>query len=589
MRNITKKIITLPLLALSLALVPLAPAYADGFNGNRIIDDAPFDNADSMSPSLIDAWLNQFPNSCISPNSGFSAIQPVGYNPTSGYQYGDYVSAGQVIYDAGQVYGLNPQVLLATLQKEQSLVVGSPGYCNNGDQHKYAAAVGYGCPDSGTTYSYSGLSLYRRNGVVVSSTGTTCVNSASKAGFSQQVIRAAWLLKFGEQRSKGNINWAVIKGNWDNSDDPQTCYAGPMTQGTFQRCPSGGAAYYDGFTTIDGVATHMDSGATAALYWYTPHLHGNQNFYSTFVSWFGDPNSSCVATSNVSGAIAGNKVVPFRLSDNGPMSLAFTQQNNTGSACAEAHVWAPGLQTWASHIATGMRASNPALGTFVSTNQGRNSKSGLTYVLYSGGNGAVEIHKLSPNLQKFPGYYDVATNLAGVTPTSGTFVSGDFFGRGSDQLAYVLYSNGTGHTEIHMFDPSLQKAVGYYDVATNLSNVTATSGSFVAGDFLGIGRDQLAYVIYAGNNGNAEVHLFDASLQKAVGYYDVPTNLAGTSAATGTFAAGDFLGRGYDQLQYISYSGSTSRVETHLFNRDLTQGVGFQDISTNLPPFDPNL
>ena len=31
----------------------------------------------------------------------------------------------------------------------------------------------------------------------------------------------------------------------------------------------------------------MDSGATAALYWYTPHFNGNQNFENLFSTWFG--------------------------------------------------------------------------------------------------------------------------------------------------------------------------------------------------------------------------------------------------------------------------------------------------------------
>lgn len=269
---------------------PLNKVNAATFNPNRIIDDGIFDSTNTMNASQVDSFLNSFPNSCISANSGFRAIDPNGYNPSQGFIYGGYVTAGQVIYDASQAYGLNPQVLLTTLEKEQSLVTGRnnfSGYCNNGDQHKYAAAVGYGCPDSGTTYSYTGLSLYQRNGVVISDTGTTCVNSASKAGFSQQVIRAAWLLKFGQQRSKGNINWAVIKGNWNNSDDPQTCYGGPMTQGTWQRCPSGSTTYYDGYTTIDATSVHMDTGGTAALYWYTPHFAGNQNFFNIFTSWFG--------------------------------------------------------------------------------------------------------------------------------------------------------------------------------------------------------------------------------------------------------------------------------------------------------------
>jgi hypothetical protein len=286
MKIIGKTLALLLIVALTTSSL-VGKATAATFNPSQIIDDGVFNNTSSMNATQIDAFLNSFPNSCISPNSGFKAIDPTGYSPTNGFSYGGFVTAGQVIYDSGQVYGLNPQVLLTTLQKEQSLVVGGSGYCNNGDEHKYAAAVGYGCPDSGTTYSYTGLNLYQRNGVTVTSTGTTCVNSSSKAGFSQQVIRAAWLLKFGQQRSLGNIGWAVVRGNWNNSDDPQTCYGGPMTQGTWQRCPSGATTYYDGYTTIDGTAVHMNTGATAALYWYTPHFSGNQHFFDIFTAWFG--------------------------------------------------------------------------------------------------------------------------------------------------------------------------------------------------------------------------------------------------------------------------------------------------------------
>ena len=262
-------------------------AHAYTFDQNQIIDDSVFNNFGSMSAPQIDTFLNGFSNSCISPNSGFKAIDPIGYNPSAGYLYGGYVTAGQVIADASQAYGLNPQALLATLQKEQSLVIGGANYCNNGDQHKYAAAVGYGCPDSPTTFSYTGLSLYQRNGTVITDTGTTCVNGAAKAGFSQQVIRAAWLLKFGQQRSRGNVGWAVIKGNWNNSDDPQTCYGGPTTQGTFAVCPGASPTYHDGYYTIDGISVNIKTGATAALYWYTPHFPGNQSFYNLFTQWFG--------------------------------------------------------------------------------------------------------------------------------------------------------------------------------------------------------------------------------------------------------------------------------------------------------------
>jgi hypothetical protein len=259
------------------------PAAAATFNSNRIIDDTVFNNAGSMPANQIDAFLNQFPNSCISTNHGFSAVDPTGYSPSGGFTFGGLTSAGNIISHAASAYDINPQVLVATLQKEQGLVDGGIG-CST---LRYTGATGYGCPDSGTTYSYSSLNLYAINGTMVTSVSGTCVNSASKAGFSQQVIRAAWLLKFGQQRSKGNVNWAIVRGSWDNSDDLSSCYGGPMTQGTYKVCPNGTATFYDGYKTIDGQAVHMDTGATAALYWYTPHFHGNQVFDDVFTSWFG--------------------------------------------------------------------------------------------------------------------------------------------------------------------------------------------------------------------------------------------------------------------------------------------------------------
>jgi len=279
-------------------------AEAATFTPNRIMDNGIFYDTGAMNINAINQFLNTFPGSCISTSSGFSAPDPTGYNPTNGYLYGQDVSAGQVIYDAAVAYGLNPQVLLATLEKEEGLVDGTGTYgCS---ALAISAAVGYGCPDGGTLYNYSGVDLYStgttfdsnykvvKSGTQVTSISGTCVNSSLKAGFSQQLIHAAWLLRFGQERSEGNMNWDVQLTNapqpgdsWDNSDDPQSCYGGPMTQGTWQVCPSGATTYYDGYTTIDGSSTHMDTGATAALYWYTPHFSGNQNFFNIFTNWFG--------------------------------------------------------------------------------------------------------------------------------------------------------------------------------------------------------------------------------------------------------------------------------------------------------------
>jgi len=285
LRKLSLALVSVSLIVMCTPLVAIAQSYT--FDANRLMDDTVFNNSNSMTADQINSFLNTFPNSCISTNSGFASSDPVGYSPTSGYIFGNHVSAGNVIYDAAQAYQLNPQVIITQLELQQGLVTGQGGCA--GDM-RYAAAMGYACPDSGGVHSYSGLDLYQRNGVTVTSVTNTCVMSANRAGFSQQIIYAAWLLKFAEQRSEGSIGWAIIQGSWNNSDDLSSCYYGPFTQGTRQVCPSGISTYYDGnFTLFGGTVVHLTNGATASLYNYIPHMTANQYFFNTFTNWFGSP------------------------------------------------------------------------------------------------------------------------------------------------------------------------------------------------------------------------------------------------------------------------------------------------------------
>jgi hypothetical protein len=248
------------------------PVHAS-FNQNNLISDVVFNNSGTMSAAAIDNWLNSnYPNSCISTNNDFTAPDPTGYSPSTGFRYGGAVSAGRVISDASQAYDINPQVLITTLEKESSVVSGNaPYHCQYMN-----TSMGFDCPDS----------------------GACPLHPETESGFSQQIIHAAWLLKYSQQRSLGNVNFNIQKPGWDNSDDPPSCYAHLMTQGNRARsassspCPTGSSPpgnqvnYYDGYTTIDGTTVHLDTGATAALYDYTPHFHGNENFVSIFEDTF---------------------------------------------------------------------------------------------------------------------------------------------------------------------------------------------------------------------------------------------------------------------------------------------------------------
>jgi hypothetical protein len=346
-----------------------------------------------------------------------------------------------------------------------------------------------------------------------------------------------------------------------------------MTQGSFKRCSNdANPVFYDGYSVIDGASVHMDDGATAALYWYTPHFSGNQHFYAIYSAWFGSPTSPCGANGAAVGG-PGQSIISYNYG--GSDHLAYTQLNQTGSGCAEVHVFAPGFTNWAAHIATGMRDTAPSSGVLIPSRSKVDNQSSMNYIAV----GATTVHRFSPNLQKMPGYYDVATNLYS-DASLGAFVAGNFFGNGNDYLAYILRAGSNGGMEIHLFDQSMRTAVGFYDLPTDIGAVS--NGTFVAGDFLGRGYAQLAYVSY----GSTEVHLFDIRGGVAKRIYEVRTNLTGTSASTGTFVAGDFLGIGHAQLVYVIYNNG-SRVETHMFDQSLTKVTGTQDIITALAGFNP--
>ena len=305
---------TFLLLAILITTLIPSPMVSAAFERNRIMDDTVFNNFGSMSAGQIDGWLNGFPSSCISPNRGFKAPDVIGYSPngppdTGGYVYGGDVSAGSIIEHAASVYGLNPQVILATLEKESSLVSGELG-CPT---WRYVSAMGYLCTDSETRSSYSGIRFYSINGNPVTSIESTCVESSSYAGFSRQVLAATWQFKFDQQRSRGNVNWNVQRrdypyaGNvWDNSDDPTFCYTQRMTQGFYQTCPNQPAAQFDGLYSIDGVTVRIDTGPTAASYNYTPHFPGPENFVAIFERWFGStkttPLPGCTEATNTQRA-----------------------------------------------------------------------------------------------------------------------------------------------------------------------------------------------------------------------------------------------------------------------------------------------
>jgi len=147
--------------------------------------------------------------------------------------------ASQIIYDAAMAYQINPKYLLVTLQKEQSLITD-----DSPTQKQLDWATGYGVCDN---CSLSDPSVTKHK------------------GFGKQVDNSA-----------GLIRWY-----YDNTD-------------------SSFVKKKDQLTFIDNTSIVPQSWATAFLYTYTPHLHGNENFWTIWNTWFAQiyPNGSLLKSSS---------------------------------------------------------------------------------------------------------------------------------------------------------------------------------------------------------------------------------------------------------------------------------------------------
>ncbi|MFA5062056.1 MAG: serine hydrolase [Patescibacteria group bacterium] len=134
-------------------------------------------------------------------------------------------TAAEIIYDAAVTYQVNPKYLLVTLQKEQSLITD-----DTPTQKQLDWATGYAVCDS---CSMSDPKVMKHK------------------GFSKQVDDAA----------------GIIRWYYDNT-------ANSIVKKKDQT------------TSIDNTSVVPQSWATAFLYTYTPHLHGNENFWRIWNTWF---------------------------------------------------------------------------------------------------------------------------------------------------------------------------------------------------------------------------------------------------------------------------------------------------------------
>ena len=223
------------------------------FNPGNIISDAVFYNANAMTSAQIQGFIDskeacQAGYTCLE-NYRQSTFSRPADSRCAAYTGVQNQLASDIIYSVAQSCGLNPQVLLTLLEKEQGLVSS-----NSPSAGRYNIATGYACPD-------------------------TAPCNAQYYGFYNQVYQAAWQYEtyrlfpasFGYRAGRSqNIQWSP-------------------------NAACGSSAVY------------IENQATAGLYDYTPYqpnaaalnnmyglgdscsAYGNRNFWRIFSDWFGNP------------------------------------------------------------------------------------------------------------------------------------------------------------------------------------------------------------------------------------------------------------------------------------------------------------
>lgn len=243
-------------------------AYTDGAN---IIDNRVFLNANSMGISQIQSFLSSKGSGLASKSfvmqcsaAGSTANQ---LYSSVGAPCNQNVSSATIIYYAARIYGVNPQVILATIQKEQSLVT-----TGNPTVWQLTQAMGYDCPTTGS-----------------------CDTSSS---FFYQIDNGTWALRYHYERANRNNNWWSPSSSWVCGSE-KNFYKPNLYPGQNVR-------FYDG-NGVNYRTYFLANAATSAFYCYTPHAYnnpqglygrpaygttgqyysGSYNFVTAFESWFG--------------------------------------------------------------------------------------------------------------------------------------------------------------------------------------------------------------------------------------------------------------------------------------------------------------
>ncbi|MDZ4243654.1 MAG: hypothetical protein U1C57_00960 [Candidatus Doudnabacteria bacterium] len=188
-------------------------------------------------------------------------------------------TAAELIYDAATSAGLNPQVVLVTLHKEQSLLGGN--FLTRDLQRALDRALGFGCPDEGGCGDIF-LGFYHQL------FGNFDASDNRFIGMPMSLMRSFNFEVGGIRVGRGPAVDA-LNNAYGNGNRVRTARKGDTIMFENTQGPPNNAPQYQQVT--------LSNFATAALYRYTPHVYnGNFNFNKFFIAWFRYPNGTLIQT-----------------------------------------------------------------------------------------------------------------------------------------------------------------------------------------------------------------------------------------------------------------------------------------------------
>ncbi len=252
-------------------LILRTPKAFAAYDGARLIDNQVFLNANSMNAAQIQQFLVDRGAGLASRNYVLTCGAPSDTATMNAYASvnapcGQTVQASAIIYYAAQIYGVSPRVILATMQKEQSLTTAA-----NPTDWQINQAMGYGCPDSG--------------------------NCSGTSNFFHQIDNGTWALRYHYERANRNNTW------WNNGGN----VCGGATIYRSAGMYAGATVTFKDDNGVGYVTYTLANAATASFYCYTPHAYnnpqglyglpamgstgmyysGSYNFVLWFERWFG--------------------------------------------------------------------------------------------------------------------------------------------------------------------------------------------------------------------------------------------------------------------------------------------------------------